>query len=154
MQSVKDNVTERQLKFSRTLNAPVELVWEVWTNAEHLKHWWGPDGVTNTIKKMDLKPGGEFIVAMHNPDGVVHELEIEFREIVKHKKIAYEQLNHFKNFGTVEFESMGDKTLINWTMLFESKEFLIESARIYGVDTGLQKTGERLVHYLLHFKNQ
>jgi uncharacterized protein YndB with AHSA1/START domain len=152
MQSVKDNVSDRELKFSRMLNAPIDLVWEVWTNPEHLKLWWGPEGVTNTIKKMNVKPGGEFRVIMHNPDNRVHELEIEYREIVKHKKIVYEQLNHFKCVATIEFESIQDKTFINWTMLFESKEFLIQSAQIYLVVTGLQQTGERLISYLHNSK--
>ena len=154
MQSKKNDTSERELKFSRLLDAPVQLVWEVWTDPEHLKLWWGPDGVTNTIKKMNVRPGGEMRVVMHNPDGRIHELEIEFREIVKHKKIVYEQLNHFKCIATIEFESSGDKTFITWTMLFESKEFLIQFAKTYGVDTGLQQSGERLFNYLLQFKNQ
>lgn len=155
MQSIKSNTSDRELKFSRMLNAPIELVWQVCTNPRHIKEWWGPDGVTNTIKRMDLRPGGEWIVIMHNPDGRIHEIEIAFREIVKHKKIVYEQLNHFKCIATIEFESFEDKTFINWTMLFESKEFLIKCAKIYGVVTGLQQTGERLIDYLylLQFKN-
>ncbi|MDE1193089.1 MAG: hypothetical protein PW786_13250 [Arachidicoccus sp.] len=36
MASKKNNTNERQLKFSRLLDAPVELVWEVWTNPEYL----------------------------------------------------------------------------------------------------------------------
>lgn len=153
MRSVKSNTSDRELNFSRILNAPIELVWEVWTNPGHLSVWWGPDGVTNTIKKMDVKSGGPFRVIMHNPDGRNHDIEIQFIEVVKHKKIMYEQLNHFKCIGTVEFESMKDKTFINWTMLFESKEFLIECAKIYGVATGLQQCGERLFNYLSQFKN-
>ena len=154
MLSVKSNISERELKFSRLLNAPIKLVWEVWTNPDHIKHWWGPDEVTNTIKEMNIKPGGYWRLIMHNPDGRNHEIEIEFREVVKYKKIVYEQMNHFKCLATVEFESMHEKTFINWTMLFESKEFLIHCAKTYGVDTGLQKTGDRLINYLSQFKNQ
>ena len=154
MQSVKDNISDKQLKFSRLLHAPIELVWEVWTSPEHLKFWWGPNGVINTIKKMDVKAGGEFRIIMHNPNGVDHELEIEFREIVKHKRIVYEQLNHFKCLATIEFESRENKTFIQWAMLFESKKFLIEYAKKYGVVSGLQQTGERLINYLLQITNQ
>lgn len=154
MQSVKSNTSDRELKFSRLLNAPIEMVWEVWVNPEHLSAWWGPDGVTNTIKRMDVKPGGSFKVIMHNPDGKNHDIEIQFTEIVKHKKIVYEQLNHFRCIATVEFESRKNKTFINWTMLFESKEFLMECARIYGVVTGLQQCGERLFNYLLSIKHE
>ncbi|MEO6358307.1 MAG: SRPBCC domain-containing protein [Ferruginibacter sp.] len=39
----KSNSTaDRELFVSRLLNAPRELVWEVWTNPEHIANWWGP----------------------------------------------------------------------------------------------------------------
>ncbi len=35
----KNNTADRELRISRLLNAPIALVWEVWTNAEHIKNW-------------------------------------------------------------------------------------------------------------------
>jgi uncharacterized protein YndB with AHSA1/START domain len=42
---------------TRILDAPRELVWEVWTNPEHIKEWWGPDGFSLTTKLMQVEPG-------------------------------------------------------------------------------------------------
>ena len=42
------SVSERELVFRRTLNAPRELVFEAWTNPEHLQRWWGPNGFSAT----------------------------------------------------------------------------------------------------------
>ena len=53
----ENNTADRELRISRVLNAPIELVWEVWTDPEHLKQWWGPDGFTNTITKMEMRKG-------------------------------------------------------------------------------------------------
>lgn len=53
----------------RTLDAPRELVWEVYTQAEHLKHWWGPAGMTVAVADVDLRPGGLFHYCMRSPDG-------------------------------------------------------------------------------------
>ncbi len=36
-----DNSSDRELILTRLLNAPRELVWEVWTNPDHIKNWWG-----------------------------------------------------------------------------------------------------------------
>ncbi|PWT77662.1 MAG: polyketide cyclase [Bacteroidetes bacterium] len=151
MQSVKSNTEERELIFSRLLDAPIKLVWKVWTNPDHLALWWGPDGFTNTIKKMDLKPGGEWNLIMHGPDGTDYNIRCVFREIVPEKKITYEQFTNFKCIATIRFESRGDKTFIHWHMLFESKEYLIQTAKAFGVVTGLQQNAERLVHYLSQF---
>ncbi len=49
----------REQRTSLLLDAPVELVWEVWTKPEHIKHWWGPNGFTNTITKMEAETSGE-----------------------------------------------------------------------------------------------
>lgn len=64
-----ENTDTRELLIKRTLNAPIELVWEVWTKPEHIAQWWGPTGFTNTITKMDMVAGGEWVLTMHGPDG-------------------------------------------------------------------------------------
>jgi hypothetical protein len=85
---------------------------------------------------------------MHGPDGIDYEIKSVFREIVKHKKIVYEQFTQFKCIATIQFESRGDKTFLHWQMLFESREYLIQAAKTYSVDTGLKQTAEKLIQYL------
>jgi len=55
----------------RVFDAPRELVWEAWTNAKHVVNWWGPRGFTTTIEVMDVRPGGEWRLIMHGPDGPI-----------------------------------------------------------------------------------
>lgn len=64
-------VTMNQPEFSitRALDAPRALVWEVYTQPEHLKHWWGPAGMTVVVADVDLRPGGLFHYCMKAPDG-------------------------------------------------------------------------------------
>lgn len=147
-----NNIATRELRFSRWLDAPVGLVWKVWTTPEHLQKWWGPEGFSATIHKMDFRPGGEWDLTMHSPDGTDHEIRSVFRDIVKYKRIVYEQLVNFKYMATIEFESRNDKTRIDWVMLFESSEYLIQTAKTFGVDTGLFQTAHKLVSYLSGFK--
>ncbi|HTQ66125.1 MAG TPA: SRPBCC domain-containing protein [Puia sp.] len=155
MQSIKENNTaDRELIFSRLLDAPIKLVWKVWTSPEHIVLWWGPEGFTNSITKMDVRPGGEWNLTMHGPDGTDYITKCVFREIVKHKKIVYEQFAQFRYISTIQFESRGEKTYLHWQLLFESRQHLIDAAKIYGADKGLQQTGERLVNYLLQFDFQ
>ena len=46
------------LRVSRTFDAPRERVFAAWTNPDHLRDWFGPPGVTNTICELDVRPGG------------------------------------------------------------------------------------------------
>lgn len=144
----KNNTAEREISMSRMLNAPVDLVWEVWTNPDHIKNWWGPDGFTNTIHVMDVEKGGEWNFIMHGPDGTDYKNKSIFREIVKFKKLVYEHLSTPKFLATVEFESQGEKTFIKWHMLFESKEQFIHVVKTFKADEGLKQNIDKLTHYL------
>jgi len=57
------------LVFTRTVNAPLALVWKVWTSAEHLAHWWGPKGFRMGTVKLDIRAGGSFHYSMISPEG-------------------------------------------------------------------------------------
>lgn len=144
----KSRTAEREITLSRLFNAPIELVWEVWTNPEHIKNWWGPDGFTNTIHEMDVKKGGEWNLTMHGPDGTDYKNQSIFKEIVHHKKIVYEHVSTPKFLATVSFESQGNKTFIHWNMLFETKEQLIQVVKTFKADEGLKQNVDKLNHYL------
>jgi uncharacterized protein YndB with AHSA1/START domain len=74
---------------TRTFDAPRDLVWEVWTDPEHLKHWWGPKGLTMLSARVDLRPGGMFHYGMRTPDG--HEMwgRFVYREIVPQERAVF-----------------------------------------------------------------
>ena len=73
----------------RTYNAPVELVWKAWTNAEQLKKWWAPVGCSTPNCMVDLRVGGKFHFCMRLPDGRdIWALGI-YKEIVEGEKIVY-----------------------------------------------------------------
>jgi uncharacterized protein YndB with AHSA1/START domain len=148
MQNEKNNTAERELSFSRLLDAPIELVWDVWTNPEHIEHWWGPDGYYSMVTKMEARAGGEWDLIMIGSDGISHHHQCVYMEVVKHKKIVYVQHTHFKYIATIEFEKRDDKTLLTWTMLFESKKYLEQVAKTIGVVNGFKQHNKRMVNYL------
>jgi uncharacterized protein YndB with AHSA1/START domain len=96
---------------------------------------------------MEVEAGGEWIFIMHGPDGKDYTNKIIFREVVKHKKIVHE---HFDpNFiAIIEFESQGDKTLLNWYKLYETKELFEMVEEHYKTKEGFRQTVERLKNYL------
>lgn len=143
-----ENTADREIRLSRVLSAPVALVWEVWTNPEHIKNWWGPTGFSNTISKMDVEPNGNWDLVMHGPDGTDYKNHSVFREVVKHKKLVYDHISGPKFTATITFEEQGDKTLLNWHMLFESKEQFIQVVKTFKADEGLVQNVDKLEVYL------
>jgi len=139
---------DRELTITRLLNAPVSLVWEVWTKPDHIRNWWGPNGFSNTIFEMDVRPGGAWDFVMHGPDGQNFKNKSVFKEIVKHKKIVYEHISGPKFLATIEFEQQGNKTLLKWNMLFETSEEFIRTVKTFKADEGLRQNIEKLESYV------
>jgi len=144
----ENNTADREIRISRLLNAPIELVWEVWTNPEHIKNWWGPNGFTNTISIMNVQPDGEWNLIMHGPDGTDYRNESIFKEVVKHKKLVYDHISGPKFTATITFEEQGDKILLSWHMLFRNKEEFIQTVKTFKADEGLKQNVEKLQAYL------
>jgi uncharacterized protein YndB with AHSA1/START domain len=139
----------RELRITRSFKAPIELMWEVWTNPEHVINWWGPDGFTTTIHTMEVKEGGEWTLTMHGPDGTNYPNRSVYKEIIPMKKIVFEHFNpHF--FTTVLFESKGAETLVDWSMLFDTAEMRDIVVKAHKADDGLRQNMEKLNHYLMN----
>lgn len=49
--------------------APIDRVWELWSDPRKLERWWGPPGYPATFEKHDLSPGGEATYFMSGPEG-------------------------------------------------------------------------------------
>ena len=67
--TMNKNTTERALKITRTFNAPLNKVWQAWTDDEQIKRWWGPNIFTCPYYKNDFRVGGKYLGAMRDPDG-------------------------------------------------------------------------------------
>jgi uncharacterized protein YndB with AHSA1/START domain len=55
----------------RTLDAPIDLVWRMWTDGDHFARWYGPPGATIPVADIDARVGGwrRVCMAMTTPDG-------------------------------------------------------------------------------------
>jgi uncharacterized protein YndB with AHSA1/START domain len=90
-----------ELTFTRTFDAPRELVFKVWTDPYHVAQWWGPHGFTIPVSKVDARVGGLFEVHMQSQDGAVLPSVGEFREVVPYERIVFTS-----NFVNAEGETL------------------------------------------------
>lgn len=115
----------RSVLIERTLDAPIEMVWEAWTNPKHADQWWGPNGFTNKTEKHELRVGGVWLYTMVGPDGRVFPNRQEYLEIEKPNRLVYkhgDDKNHDMFRATVMFTQVGEKTRVSLSTLFPSKE--------------------------------
>ena len=60
---------DRELVIARDFDAPRELVWDAWTQPQHVAQWWGPNGFRNTRVEMAVRHGREVRLTEHGPYG-------------------------------------------------------------------------------------
>lgn len=143
--------SDREIGVTATLPAPAELVWKVWTQPEHIAHWWGPNGFTNDIHQMDVVPGGVWRLTMKGPDGQTYPNKSIFQEIDPFRKIVMLHQNP-GYLATILFETKENETLLDWKMLFETAELFNTVVRVFRADEGLQQNVEKLQAYLLQLQ--
>ena len=73
----------KQLEVTRTFNAPVEMVWKVWTEPELVKRWWGPKHFTSPVAIIDFREGGKSLVSMKAPEEMGGQVFYSIWEYVK-----------------------------------------------------------------------
>lgn len=89
----------KQIEVTRIFNAPVEMVWKVWTDPELVKRWWGPKHFSSPVAKIDFREGGKSIVSMLAPKEMGGQ---EYYSIWVYEKII--------PLKTIEFiQSLSDK---------------------------------------------
>ena len=98
-----DDKETQAVVIERTFDAPVDLIWKMWTDPEHFAAWYGPDGATIPVAKMDLRVGGVRLVAMevHTPNGPMQMwFTGEYLDIVENERLVYTESMADEN-GTV-----------------------------------------------------
>jgi len=157
--SLKTNPT---VHFTRIVNAPRQLVYDVWTKAEHLEHWFSPNGFTVHGVESDPRPGGVFRLIMRNAEGngfwsVGKYLEADppRRVVVRCGGEAPDGSLMFEVINTAVFEEQGDKTIIHATgEVIAIYDPTIADAAVAGMEEGWKQTLDRFEARLAKVQKQ
>lgn len=148
--SQPNDLSSRTLTIKKVLEAPIQLVWDAWSQPEHIVHWWGPPGMETTINKHEFKVGGEWNYSMTMPDGNVFVGEGVYTEIVELEKIISEA-NFRPMTEGVELQSLfeedGDKTIFIFNVVHATEEYCKQQEKM-GFYNGWGSVFNRLHEYL------
>src|SRR5436190_3222553 len=141
-----NDLAKRVLTIKKTFNAPVEIVWEAWTQPEHVAKWWAPKGMNIKVVKHDFKVGDAWKYTMPMPNGSEFISEGIYSEIIKLKKIVT-SANFRPMTEGVEmrslFEKDGDKTHFTFSVVHPTEEYRIQQEKM-GFYNGWGSTLSRL----------
>lgn len=145
---MNSDTANRQVVAGRLINAPRDRVFKAWTDPMEVAQWWGPEGFTNTIEKMEVKPGGTWKLMMHGPDGANYKNKSVFVEVVKPSRLVYLHVTGPKFQMTVTFDEVHSKTRICTQMLFETVEEYSQAVNVFSIEAGAIQTLDRLENFL------
>lgn len=80
-------MNSKTITIQRTFDAPLQLVWEAWTQSAHIAQWWSPKGIETKVIAHDFKVGGKWKYIMPMPNGQEFIAEGQYTEIVEFEKI-------------------------------------------------------------------
>ncbi|RCX17758.1 uncharacterized protein YndB with AHSA1/START domain [Fontibacillus phaseoli] len=148
----------------RIFDAPRGLVFKAFTEAEHLKHWWGPRGWTLSVCNVDLREGGAWHYCMKCIDENITDFygmeswgKAVYKEIAAGEKIVY--MDYFSDEEgresdempatevTLIFEDHDGKTKVTSRGKYDSEEGL-QTVLNMGMEQGILETWDRLAEHL------
>ena len=146
-----------EISFVRHFPYDLNLIWAVWTQAEHLRHWWGPKGWTTTVCEVDFRPGGAWFYCMENPEGERHCGKLIYGDIEARRRFTGMDIftdHDGKRMDALpeaqsayDFEEVNGVTVVRNITCYgnrESRDLIIEM----GVEAGIMQTMDRLDEYL------
>ena len=143
--------TDREIVITRVFDAPRRLVFEAWTNPEHVPHWMlGPEGWTMPVCEIDLRPGGAWHFVWRRSDGTEMEMRGLYKEIVPPERLVSTESwgdEWPETLNTLILSEADGKTTITQRVRYASKEAR-DAALKTGMVEGMSQGFERLDEYL------
>jgi len=100
----------KDVQIERTFNAPIDLIWAMWTESEHFANWYGPMGAKIPKADMDVTVGGRRHIGMEmdTPNGQMQMFFVgEYREIDPKTRLVYTEGMADADGNAMTAEQMG-----------------------------------------------
>jgi uncharacterized protein YndB with AHSA1/START domain len=143
--------SDREIIVTRVVAAPRRLVFEAFTNPEHLPHWMlGPDGWTMPVCEIDLRPGGAWHFVWRSADGTEMSMRGLYKEVVPPERLVSTESwgeQWPETLNTLLLSEQDGKTTISQQVRYASKAAR-DAALKTGMLEGMTTSYNRLAEYL------
>ncbi|MEM7299028.1 MAG: SRPBCC domain-containing protein [Bacteroidota bacterium] len=143
------------ITIKRTFDAPIDLVWKAWTQADHIVKWWGPKGIHTEIVTHEFKIGGKWKYIMAMPNGHDFIAEGEYIEISAPNKLVTSANFLPMTEGVIMevlLEENEGQTDFTFHVIHETEEYKLQQEKM-GVYNGWGSVFDRLHEFLEEIEN-
>lgn len=132
--------TDQDIVVTRRFDAPRELVFQAWTDPEHVRQWWGPPGSTMLVCEADVRPGGSWRRVTMDAGGGEVPFKGVYQEVRPPERLVYTEIYDVEPYNAgeparnvVTFGEEGGQTLVTVTTTFPNRQ-----VRDYVLQNGLE----------------
>jgi len=130
--------TDREVVITRVVDAPRRVVFDAWTNPNHVPQWLlGPEGWTMPVCEIDLRPGGSWRYVWRKSDGTEMAMGGSYREVAPPERLVSTESwgpEWPETVNTMVLTESGGQTTITLTVRYPTKE-----ARDAALKTGMKE---------------
>ncbi len=147
---------ENEIIIDRVFDAPIESVWNAWTESEQISKWFNSAGIDMDVIEFDVRPNGHFRFKIPNPDSneILGEYTGTYITVQKPDELSFDVIDFSinKNPNGISasfkalFESVDKQTLLRFIITLEDESYLEITT------TGWIQTFENLASYLKNKK--
>ena len=117
---------DREMVVTRTFDAPVDIVFRAWTQADVFKRWWAPasTGLKILSCEMDVRTGGRYRLEFSHPQAPQPLVFFgRYTEVVPNTRMVWtNEEEGGGNVTTLTFEEKAGKTYLTLHELYPSRE--------------------------------
>jgi uncharacterized protein YndB with AHSA1/START domain len=140
--------SDLEIIITREFKARRALVFDAFTQPQHVKRWYGLRASELRVCEIDLRVGGAWRYVLHDVDSHTdHAFSGEYREIVRPERLVcterYEPIAGSEHLCTVTLTELAGKTVLHNHMLYtsvEQRDGHLQS----GMEPGMQQALDRL----------
>lgn len=137
---------KQEFWFERTFEAPIELVFDTYSDPSHMADWWGPAGYPIEELEMDVRSGGSWRVVQRDKDDQKFSFYGVYHEVMRPIRIVwtfeFDGNPGHVSLETVTFEEIDGKTKLIGQSVYrsiEDRDSMITSGMENGLNEGLDR---------------
>jgi uncharacterized protein YndB with AHSA1/START domain len=142
---------KQEIIITRLFDAPLETVFKAYTDPKLIPQWWGPRGLTTTVDKMEVKPGGSWRFVQRDVEGNEYAFHGVYHLIESPARLVYtfefEGMPGHVLLATVTFEDQDGKTKLTDRSVFQSvadRDGMLQSGMEEGASESMDRFAELL----------
>jgi uncharacterized protein YndB with AHSA1/START domain len=146
--AVVEYPSDLEIVTTREFEAPIELVFDVLTRPEHVRHWFAPFDDRMTVCSIDLRVGGAYHMVFVTKDGTECSFRGTYLEIEPPRRIVdtwlFEGWPDAEAVETTELHETDGVTKLTMRMAFRDKAGRAHMTRHDGEESSLDKLEDYL----------